>query len=811
MLSGSSHWSRILRKALESHALVAVTDRDFLVDFASEGFCALSAADPENAVGRGLGAIHSGFASEALLCDIVERIERKTRWRGEVENRAPDGSTYWLDATISAFDDPDDRSGGFVVIATDFTGHKVDASELRSNLTLLNAVIENFPGGISYISRDLVLRSANKMFYRLLDLTEDRFPVGTDFADIIRYNAERGDYGEGDPDEMVRERIELAKKFEKHAFERRRPDGTSLEIRGFPLPEGGFVTTYVDVTERKKVEATNIRLARIVEDSINEVYVFDADTLKFLKVNHSASENLGYSLEELRQMTPVDLKPEYTFEDFENAIAPLRSGEKSHVRLRTVHRRKDRSQYHVDVTLQQIQADDGPVFAAIIEDITEKRRSENQIAYMAHHDALTDLANRTLLQQRLEAAVERARRGHRFAVLCLDLDRFKTINDTFGHAVGDDLLRTIAERLRNCVRRTDTVARLGGDEFAVIYSPCAAPRDATAIARRIGDAIRKPMIIKGHEVTVDSSIGIAVARDDKCDPDTLMHQADLAMYRAKSDGRGTYRFYEQELDGRQQARSQLALDVAAGLQNGEFVLRYQPIVNIEDNQITAFEALLRWRHPRHGLMSPADFISVAEETGHIRRLGDWILRQACADAAHWPKEVRVAVNLSPIQFNNQNLSLKIARVLAERNFPATRLDLEITETVLMRDTEETLVTLHQLRDFGARICMDDFGSGYSSLDYLRKFRFDRIKIDRFFVKDLTTDDDANAIVHAIASLGARLGISVVAEGVETKEQLEIVRAEGCREMQGFLFSPPISFGEVMRRYFPETEKTTTVA
>ena len=801
----------ILSDATDKHALVVVADRDFTIQYVNENFEELSQFSRDELVGS---SIRTGVRDPELkgkLRQITATVAAEGKWRGEVMNTAKDGTTYFVDITVRPFSDDAGDLAGYVFLATDITSFYEKAEALRSNLDLMNAVFENFPGGISYFTKDLVLASANSMFFSLLDIPEERFPVGCTYEDIIRFNVERGDYGEGDPDPMIRDRVELAKKFEEHTFVRRRPDGTSLEIRGFPLPEGGFVTTYVDVTEQTKAEATNFRLARIIHESINEVFVFDTETLKYLQVNKSACVNLGYSKDELKQMTPLDLKPEYTLEKFEELIAPLRAGEVPSVRFRTVHRRKDDSIYDADITLQQIEADDGQVFAAIVEDITEKRRNENQIAHMALHDALTDLPNRTLLRERMDEAIERAEKGDDFVVLCLDLDRFKTINDTFGHTVGDELLTVIGKRLRGCVRRTDTVARLGGDEFAIVHFPRTSARGAATVARRIGEVIRRPVVIRGHQITVDSSIGIAVAPGDGDDPETLMHRADMAMYRAKADGRGTFHFYESELDARLQERRMLELDIVKGLANEEFELFYQPIVDISRNRITAFEALLRWRHPKRGLVSPGEFIPIAEETGFIRQLGDWVLRRACADAVHWPMDIRVAVNLSPIQFNNQNLALKITKVLADQRFPASRLDLEITESVLMRDTADTLVTLNRLHDLGVRICMDDFGSGYSSLDYLRKFRFDKIKIDRFFIRDVTTHHDAKAIVQAIAGLGTRLGISVVAEGVETTEQLDIVRAEGCTEMQGFLFSKPRSFDETMQVYFPHLVRTATVA
>lgn len=439
-------------------------------------------------------------------------------------------------------------------------------------------------------------------------------------------------------------------------------------------------------------------------------------------------------------------------------------------------------------------------WVATHEDITERRQIQDRIAHMAHHDALTDLANRVLLKERMEHALSSVRRGENLAVLCLDLDRFKCINDSLGHPVGDELLKGVADRLRGCVRECDTIARLGGDEFAILQSSKDQPRDATVLAHRICQVIAAPFELNDHQVVVDASIGIAVAPGDGDDADQLLKNADLALYRAKGEGRSTYRFFEPEMDARMKERRTLETDLRRALTQGEFELYYQPLVNLEHNQVSGFEALLRWHHPTRGMVSPADFIPIAEEIGLIIPLGEWVLRQACAEAAQWPDDIKVAVNLSPNQFKSKNLVQIVVSALASSGLSARRLELEITESVLLHDNDATLTRLHQLRDLGVRISMDDFGTGYSSLSYLRSFPFDKIKIDRSFVNDLAHGDDAVAIVRAVASLASKLGMATTAEGVETEEQLARIRQEGCTEMQGYLFSPPRPAGEVSKLY-----------
>jgi diguanylate cyclase (GGDEF)-like protein len=448
----------------------------------------------------------------------------------------------------------------------------------------------------------------------------------------------------------------------------------------------------------------------------------------------------------------------------------------------------------------------GGGWVATHEDITERRRAEKQIAHMARHDALTDLPNRVLLRDQLAYALAELPRDKRLAVLYLDLDHFKGVNDTLGHQIGDELLKTVAARLRSCVREADTVARVGGDEFAIIQTGMDQPNEAAMLARRICEAIREPCDLHGHFAIVDTSIGIALAPGDGTDPTELLKNADMALYRAKADGRGTYRFFEPGMDARMKSRRNLELALRMALANGEFELHYQPLVNLDDRRITSCDALIRWHHPERGLIPPAEFIPIAEEIGLIVPLGEWVLRQACADAMRWPPEIKVAVNLSPIQVMNQNLVAVVVGALAATGLPASRLEVEITESVLMQNSEATLATLHRLRELGVKISMDDFGTGYSSLSYLRSFPFDKIKIDRCFISGLATGDDSVAIVLAIAGLAKHLGIATTAEGVETRQQLQQVKALGCSEMQGFLFSPPLRIAEVTQMFQTKIEK-----
>jgi len=453
----------------------------------------------------------------------------------------------------------------------------------------------------------------------------------------------------------------------------------------------------------------------------------------------------------------------------------------------------------------------GGGWVATHEDITERQKAEAQIAHMAHHDALTGLANRVLLLERLEAALLRVQRGERIAVLYLDLDNFKSINDTLGHSAGDALLRVVANRLRGCLRETDTIARLGGDEFAILQTALEQPTDAELLAKRLRDAVTTPLDVDGHQVLADVSIGITLAPTDGTESSQLLKNADMAMYAAKCDGRGTFRYFEPGMNARAKARRALELDLRNAIVNEEFELYYQPLINLERNEICSCEALLRWHHPERGMITPNEFIPAAEETGLITQIGERVLRKACIEAATWPENITVAVNVSPVQFKNQTLVLTVISALAASGLSAHRLAIEVTEAVLMQDNEATLATLHQLRDLGVQIVMDDFGTGYSSLSYLRSFPFDKIKIDRSFINDVSDMGDASAIVQATTSIATSMNMTTTAEGVETQEQLAKIRDLGCTEMQGYLSNRPMRAQDIAMLFQSRSDAAKSVA
>jgi diguanylate cyclase (GGDEF)-like protein len=447
---------------------------------------------------------------------------------------------------------------------------------------------------------------------------------------------------------------------------------------------------------------------------------------------------------------------------------------------------------------RRLMGDGGSVI--IFEDITERRETEAHIARMATFDELTGLPNRASLRERIARACDGAiADGKPFALHVIDLDYFKEVNDTLGHPVGDHLLQLVAERLRAVSAEDSFVARFGGDEFVVVQLGFKGREEVVQLAERVVSSLGQSFDVRGHRVEIGASVGIAMSPGDGTDPDELMKRADMALYAAKAAGRGSYSFFEHAMDAAAQARRALDLDLRDAIPRGELDIVYQPLINIRTGRISSCEALLRWNHPTRGLVPPSEFISIAEDTGFIVALGEWVLQRACAEAARWPRGTRVAVNLSPVQFRDPSLGTRVLTALARSGLSAHRLELEITETTMLQDREATLSVMHDLKRLGVRWSLDDFGTGYSSLSYLRKFPFEKIKIDGSFVRDLERDDGGVAIIRAIAGMGADLNMSIVVEGVETEAQLKLVDREGCSEVQGFLLGPPESASVIRER------------
>jgi diguanylate cyclase (GGDEF)-like protein len=429
--------------------------------------------------------------------------------------------------------------------------------------------------------------------------------------------------------------------------------------------------------------------------------------------------------------------------------------------------------------------------AAIQEEVARRIASEDKIAYLAHHDTLTGLPNRFTFDEKLISVRQFARdRGLQLSLLFIDLDGFKNVNDTLGHAIGDELLQEIADRLKSSIDVNDFCARLGGDEFAIVHISGNAHSTAGGLAERLIATLCGCHLVGGNQVYIGASIGISVLYGGDSDTSALLKQADLAMYRAKEDGRGVYRFFEPQMALKAELRRSLELDLREAVASGDFQLYYQPVVDLKARRVTGFEALMRWNHPKRGFVPPVEFISLAEDTGLIVPMGEWAIRQACADAASWPGELRVAINLSPVQFRKMNLTSVILDALESSGLPPERLELEITESVMLGNLPQNIQILERLRELGIRIALDDFGTGYSGLGYFRSIQFDRVKIDQSFVKEMMAHPESRAIIRAAIGLGENMGISTTAEGVETIEQLQSLVDEGCTEVQGYFFNKP---------------------
>ncbi len=567
--------------------------------------------------------------------------------------------------------------------------------------------------------------------------------------------------------------------------------------RGLDGEIQGVEGTTRDVTTRIMQQQELNRLKSTLDKTLDCVFMFEPETLNFFYVNEGAIKQVGYSAEELLQMTPYDIKPAYSEAQFRKLLQSLTDGRNTTLTFETIHRHKQGHEVPVEIFLQYIKPEnESPRFVAIVRDLSERLEVQEKLRHLAHHDSLTNLPNRLLFMDRLEHALTRYREEGQVAILFLDLDRFKVINDTLGHASGDKVLQMLGERINACIRKEDTLARLSGDEFAIILEDVFSSEVVMTVARHVLDELVNPFVVEGHELFITTSIGISMSPDDGEDSLTLLKNADIAMYRAKDLGRNTYQFFSPDMSTKAFERLSLETSLRYALEREQFMLVYQPQVDIETGKIIGVEALLRWQHPDLGIVGPSDFIPILEETGLIVPVGEWLLYKACTQAKAWQKkydtDLRIAVNLSARQFNDVGLVSIVDYCLVRTKLPAQNLELEITESVIMQDKKRIGSAFQAFEDMGVRIAIDDFGTGYSSLSYLKRFPIDTIKVDRSFIRDVTTDSDDAAIVSAIIAMAKSLKLDIVAEGVETNEQMEFVTVKGCSAMQGYLFSEPLT-------------------
>jgi len=679
----------------------------------------------------------------------------------------------------------------------------------------LDTALNNMTQGLVLYDSSARIVTFNRRYIDMYSLSTDVVKPGLHYYDLIQHRKDTGSY-DGDVRGFCDPIMRGISEGKTNSTIMETPDGRSYIVINKPLAKGGWVATIEDVTEQRRLEQERDRnhafLREIIDHIPTQITVKDAHDSRYVLVNSVAEEQFGASSDDIIGKTPHDLFPGHQAERI--VADDGRAAQSGEMVFIGEHRWQSSTRGNRIMTSKRLairdKAGEPRYVLNVVEDVTERRAADEKIAHLAHYDALTDLPNRVLFRERIERELKKATDGHHFALFYIDIDEFKGINDSLGHHIGDELLKTVASRIRSCIKESDLIARLGGDEFAVVQTAIGSADEAVELVLRIHEAIRQPYQCLGHQLSTDASIGIALAPKDGTDHDQLIKNADLAMYAAKSGGRRTHRFFERSMGASAKARLSMEQDLRQALGDGGFEVHYQPLVHLGRNEISGCEALLRWRHPERGMISPAEFIPIAEDTGLINEIGDWVLRTACAEAATWPEHIRLAVNVSPVQLKNQTLALRIAGALAASGLQPCRLEIEITEAVLIRDDEAALAILHQLRDIGVRIALDDFGTGFSSLSYLKRFPFDKIKIDRCFVSDISEVDASSSIVQAVVNIAAALNMTTTAEGVETDAQRELLRKLGCTEMQGYLFSPPKPAAEV-KKLFGMSNEAAAVA
>lgn len=671
---------------------------------------------------------------------------------------------------------------------------------MRRQLTYLQSVVSRMPQGISVFDESLHLRVWNRGFIEALALPPDSVHDGIHFSDIIRIPVKRGDYGQGDCEDLVNRITARIGKFEAQHFEEIRPNGRSYLIQNEPLfidgQAAGFITTYTDISEQR-ASAEREQLAQKVYTHTPAGIIFTDEAHRILSINPATTQMTGYETFELVGQTVyglITLDDGHPQDAFERDLV-LSASWQGELEVT----RKNGDSFPAGTRVNRVDDPQSGLpahYVWILADITERKQSEERMRHIAQHDALTGLPNRMSLLTRLAQLLPEARRhGWKIAMMFLDLDRFKIINDTLGHQIGDELLREVACRLSAVVRETDFVARLGGDEFVIILPGIASAADAAIVAGKAISALSSAIEANGHELHTSPSIGISVFPDDGPDGDTILKNADTAMYHAKAAGRNNFQFFASEMNLITSERLNIEHKLRHAISRNELELCFQPQFLAGDRRPTGVEALIRWHHPTEGMISPDRFIPVAEETGIIIEIGEWVLATACREMKRWIdaglKPMRIAVNVSARQLRRRDFCETVANALTLSGLPAELLELEITESSVMENPQEAIHILERLGGMGVTLAIDDFGTGYSSLAYLKLFPIDHLKIDRSFVADIETDLNDRAIAFGTIALAHSLGLKVIAEGVETEDQLELLRTNGCDEVQGYLFSKPL--------------------
>jgi diguanylate cyclase (GGDEF)-like protein/PAS domain S-box-containing protein len=695
---------------------------------------------------------------------------------------------------------------------------------LRRQNVLLDAALNNMTQGLNMFDSAGRLVLSNEHYIEMYGLAAAAVKPGMNVRDLVELRLAAGTFFKTDPAQYANELMTSIVERKPTRVTRELADGRFITVVNQPMPDGGWVVTHEDVSERwraeRELENTRNFLDIVVENVPTAIAVKDARTLEYVLINRGAEEFYGIPRAEMIGKTAQDVFSK----ERQAAIASndkylLESGRTLHIGEHPVALRPNDPRIATTTRLPIMGEDGEPRYLlTVIQDVTEKKRDEARIERLAHYDSLTDLPNRAAFNACFASVLERAAMSDEsFAVLSVDLDRFKEVNDIFGHSTGDRLLRAAAGRLSATLQGA-FLARVGGDEFAVIVTESPAPTHAARLAERLIAALADDFEIEGHRLRIGLSVGIALYPIDGVDEVSILGNADAALYRAKAEGRGSIRFFEADMDHRLRERRAVLHDLRSAIERRQLMVYYQPQARI-DGEIIGFEALARWQHPIRGQVPPSTFIPVAEESGFILEIGEWMLREACREAAGWPDALHVAINLSAIQFRHGDLAGLVHDVLFETGLAPGRLELEITESVLIDDLPRALAILRRLKALGVRIAMDDFGTGYSSLSNLQAFPFDKIKIDRSFISDLERNTQAATIVRAAIALGRGLNLPVVAEGVETQAQLDFLSNEACAEVQGYLLGRPLPIadyaGLLGRAASPEPEaagaKTASVA
>ncbi len=804
--SSEARFSRIFHSSPDAILIVRQSD-SLILDF-NAGFTRLLGYSREDAIGR-MEVDLNLFTDPDERMAIVRQLNQSREATGlETQLRASNGDIVKVEISLRYVEI--DGELCTLCIGRDITERLAAAAALQASEEKFEQVFRRSPDGIIILKqRDLTIYDINDSFLLAAQYSRDELlgrsiyelNVFQDDDDLSRATEALSQQGFFQNREMV---FQTKNGFKVQAL----ISATYIEING----ESCILCIAKNVNElrqaEKKLRESELRFRSAFENSPIGIVLIDLKGTIF-QANNFASEVLGYEHNPLAGTHISRLVPSEDRAQLKETFARLSTGQDETVRTECRMLRDDDLELWTNLhVVVQRDAEGAPAYLiGQIADITEMKSSQNRMERMAFYDTLTNLANRRLFYDRLGQAVDHAQRSrHLSALLYLDLDQFKRVNDTLGHEVGDVLLQEVSTRLTSCVRQEDTVARLGGDEFTVLLFDIRTPSDASLVADKILNTLRQPLNISGHQLVVTTSIGITIVPQDGTDPNSLMKNADLAMYRAKDHGRNTYHFYSEEMNTNAIKRLRTEYELRRALERNEFVLHYQPKVRLSDQQIVGVECLIRWEHPERGLLAPFEFIEVAEETGAIVDMGSWIIEEACRTgrelAEQAKRNIQIAVNISPRQFRDPNLVATIRRNLRESGLNPSTLELEITETMLMGDVEAANTTVRQLHELGVRMAIDDFGTGYSSLNYLKKFPINTVKVDRSFVMDIPESEDDKAITSAVIAMAHRLNMEVVAEGVETQAQLNFLVEHDCEYAQGYLFAKPLSLANLRPMIMP---------